>query len=80
MGSTAPSQARGHDRPDSAAAASMLMSALFADAMGRDMMPMMYPQPAHRAPAAYVKVFLAALGARLPSSQTTARSPRAGSV
>jgi hypothetical protein len=56
------------------------MSALFADAMGRDMMPMMYPQPAHRAPAAYVKVFLAALGAQLPSSQTSAPSPRAGSV
>jgi hypothetical protein len=43
----------------------MLMSALFADAMGRDMMPTMYPQPAERAPAAYVDVFLRALGARV---------------
>jgi AcrR family transcriptional regulator len=48
-----------------AAATSMLMSALFADAMGRDMMPTMYPQPAERAPAAYVDVFLRALGARV---------------
>ena len=47
-----------------AAATSMLMSALFADAMGRDLMPAMYPQPAERAPAAYVDVFLRALGVR----------------
>jgi AcrR family transcriptional regulator len=71
---------RAHDTPDRDAAASMLMSALFADAMGRDMMPTMYPQPAERAPAAYVRVFLAALGAQLPSSHTPAPSLRAGSV
>jgi AcrR family transcriptional regulator len=54
-----------------AAATSMLMSALFADAMGRDMMPAMYPQPAERAPAAYVDVFLRALGVRVaPGAQT----------
>jgi AcrR family transcriptional regulator len=62
------------------AAASMLMSALFADAMGRDMMPMMYPQPAERAAAAYVKVFLRALGARSTSSHTPAPPPPLQSV
>jgi len=51
-------------RPDGAATAiSMLMAALFADAMGRELMPAMYPQPADRAAAAYVVLFLRALGA-----------------
>jgi hypothetical protein len=47
---------------DAAAAVSMLMSALFADAMGREMMPDVYPQPPQRAAAAYVSLFLRALG------------------
>jgi AcrR family transcriptional regulator len=49
-------------QPDVAAAVSMLMSALFADAMGRELMPSMYPQPAERAASAYVSLFLRALG------------------
>jgi len=49
---------------DQTAAVSMLISALFGDAMGREMMPDMYPQPAERAAAAYVALFLRALGAR----------------
>jgi len=49
---------------DVAAGVSMLMSALFADAMGREMMPDVYPQPAERAAAAYVSLFLRALGVR----------------
>jgi len=48
------------------AASAMLMAALFADAMGRDFMPDMYPQPAERAPALYVRLFLCAIGARGP--------------
>jgi AcrR family transcriptional regulator len=44
------------------AAGSMLMAALFSDAMGRDMMPGLYPQPADRAPALYVRLFLRAAG------------------
>lgn len=48
------------------AAGAMLMAALFADAMGRDFMPDMYPQPAERAPALYVRLFLCAIGARDP--------------
>lgn len=40
----------------------MLQGALFADAMGRDLMPDLYP-PAHRAGAAYARLFLRMLGA-----------------
>ena len=46
------------------AAGAMLMGALFADAMGRDFMREMYPQPPERAPALYVRLFLRAIGAR----------------
>lgn len=43
-------------------ACSMLMSALFSDAMGRDVVPTAYPLPEEEAPARYVRVFLRALG------------------
>lgn len=49
---------------DAAAAAAMLKGSLFADAMGRDMMPEMFP-PAEQAPSTYVRLFLRALGATL---------------
>jgi hypothetical protein len=62
---------------DIPAATSMLMSALFADAMGRDLMPAMYPEPAERAPAAYVEIFLRALGARLTPRTASSTRPRA---
>lgn len=62
-------------------AAAMLLGALFADAMGRDMMPDALP-PAKQVPAAYVDLMLAAIGysarpsvARLrPSHSRTKRS------
>lgn len=41
---------------------SMLFSALFGDAMGRDIVPAVYPHPEHEATARYVRVFLRALG------------------
>jgi AcrR family transcriptional regulator len=47
---------------EAATAISMLMAALFADAMGRELMPAMYPQPADRAALAYVTLFLRAVG------------------
>jgi AcrR family transcriptional regulator len=59
------------------AAGAMLMAALFADAMGRDMMPDMYPQPADRAPALYVRLFLCAIGAADPAAPAK-RAPAAG--
>lgn len=40
----------------------MLMSAMFGDAISRDIMPSAFPQPAEEAPAKYVRVFLRALG------------------
>ena len=43
-------------------AAAMLISALFGDAMGREMMPALYPQPESEAAALYARLFLRALG------------------
>lgn len=40
----------------------MLFSALFADAMGRDVVPTVYPSPESDAADRYVRVFLRALG------------------
>lgn len=47
---------------DAKAAATMLKGSIFADAMGRDLMPEMFP-PVDKAPAAYVRLFLRSLGA-----------------
>ena len=49
---------------DAAPASAMLLGSIFADAMGRDMMPAMFP-PADKAPSTYVRLFLRALGATL---------------
>lgn len=50
---------------------SMLMSALFGDAMTREMIPDSKPQPFERAPALYVRAFLRSLGvAVLPEPAT----------
>ena len=49
------------DHFDPGVAASMLMGAMFADAMGRDLMPEMYRYAAEEAPALYVKLFLRAI-------------------
>jgi hypothetical protein len=51
-------------------AAVMLISALFADAMGREMMPSLYPQPESDAAALYSRNFLRAIG-----WDSTRRSP-----
>ena len=47
---------------DPAAAAAMLMGALFADAMGRDLMPDMYRNVEDEALVQYVHLFLRAIG------------------
>jgi AcrR family transcriptional regulator len=46
------------------AAASMLMGALFADAMGRDVMPARYPYSKRDAVKHYVSMFLCAIGVK----------------
>lgn len=61
---------------DAHAAGAMLMSALFGDAMGRDVMPDLYPQPAEQAPAMYVRLFLRAIGAAEPATRTSAARRR----
>jgi AcrR family transcriptional regulator len=47
---------------DVSAAATMLMGALFADAMHRDLMPMMFPQSVDESLHAYVRLFLRGIG------------------
>jgi hypothetical protein len=42
----------------------MLMGALFADAMGRDMLPGLYPESPKEAVAAYARLFMRAIGLR----------------
>ncbi len=51
---------------DVPAAASMLIGSLFHDAMGRDMMPDIYPKPANKAPGKYAKLILRAIGVSQP--------------
>ncbi|MBC8088705.1 MAG: TetR/AcrR family transcriptional regulator [Phycisphaerae bacterium] len=49
---------------DAHAGVAMLMGALFADAMGRDFMPEMFPGSAVEGVGSYVRLFLRALGTR----------------
>jgi AcrR family transcriptional regulator len=58
------------------AAAAMLISALFADAMGREMMPTLYPQPESDAAALYARLFLRAIGCAERQRRGPARSSR----
>jgi len=58
-------------------AVSMLMSALFGDALYRDVMPDAFPQPVQDAPAKYVHTFLRAVGVRASSLPARSRPARA---
>ena len=51
-------------------AAAMLMGAIFADAMGRDMMPEVYPQPQGKAAEMYSRLLLRALGVETSKVKT----------
>jgi AcrR family transcriptional regulator len=53
------------ENADVQTAVSMLMSAVFGDALMRDIMPNAFPQPRDEAPARYVGAFLRALGVRV---------------
>ena len=55
-------------------AAAMLISALFADAMGREMMTELYQQPESGAAALYSRLFLRAIGCDSPRRARPARS------
>jgi hypothetical protein len=56
------------DPSDVTAAVAMLLGALFADAMSRDMMPELYPLNPQQAVSSYVRLFLRALGVRYAPS------------
>ncbi len=60
------------------AAGAMLMAALFGDAMGRDVMPDLYPEPAGGAAALYVLLFLRALGVPVTDARDAAPTPTRG--
>ena len=59
---------------DAPAAAAMLIGSLFHDAMGRPMMPDIYPKPAAKAPARYADLILHAIG--VTGDATARRSSR----
>ena len=59
---------------DLLAGGAMLMAALFSDAMGRDMLPAIFPQPAADAPAVYVRLFLRAVACRAAPIVSAAES------
>ena len=59
---------------DHGAAVSMLLGALFADAVGRDLMPEYFPRPLGAAPRAYTRLFLRAIGLRAPGGPTSGRN------
>ena len=64
-------QGRTAEKFDPKTAAAMLMGAIFADAMGRGMMPDVYPQPQERAAHMYTVLLLRALGVEIGSRRTT---------
>jgi hypothetical protein len=55
----------------------MLMGALFADAMGRDVMPARYPYSQRDAVKHYVSMFLRAIGVETDAAPTRQSRPRA---
>ncbi len=57
-------------------AVSMFMSAMFGDALYREIMPQAFPQPVEQAPARYVQTFLRAVGLRALSLPVRSRPAR----
>ena len=61
---------------DPKTAAAMLMGAIFADAMGREMMPDVYPQPEGKAAYMYACLLLRAIGVENGSPKTTRKQTK----
>jgi AcrR family transcriptional regulator len=61
---------------DTQTAVSMFMSAMFGDALYRDVTPDAFPQPLEAAPSKYVNVFLRAVGLRASSLPDRSRPAR----
>jgi AcrR family transcriptional regulator len=53
-----------HDEFEPTVASSMLIAALFHDAMSREMMPDIFPKPASKAPSRYAEFVLRAIGVK----------------
>ena len=64
-------QGRTAEKFEPKTAAAMLMGAIFADAMGRQMMPDVYPQPAAKAAQMYSRLLLRAIGVENGSRRAT---------
>jgi AcrR family transcriptional regulator len=58
---------------DPKSAAAMLMGAIFSDAMGREMMPDVFPQPEEKAARMYTRLLLRALGVENGAAKTTSK-------
>jgi len=69
-------QGRTSEKFDPRTAAAMLMGAIFADAMGRGMMPEVYPQPQEKAAHMYTLLLLRALGVEIGSRRTTSKQTK----
>jgi AcrR family transcriptional regulator len=61
---------------DPRTAAAMLMGSIFADAMGREMMPDVYPQPPEKAAQMYTQLLLRAIGVENGSAKATSKQTR----
>lgn len=61
---------------DVGTAVSMFMSAMFGDALYREIMPDAFPQPTEAAPAKYVQTFMRAAGVRASSLPVRSRPAR----
>lgn len=61
-------------------AVTMLMGAVFADAMNREIMPAMFPQPVDDSLHAYVRIFLRGIGVASEPSPTATRTVRRSNV
>lgn len=71
---------RGCDGGDVVTACSFLFNALFGDAMGREIVPGVFPAPAREAPVRYVRTFLRTLGLPVSSPLAHARAASAAST
>jgi hypothetical protein len=64
-------QGRTKEKFEPKTAAAMLMGAIFADAMGRSMMPDVYPQPEAKAAQMYTRLLLQAIGVENAARRST---------
>ncbi len=69
-------QGRTSEKFDPKTAAAMLMGAIFADAMGRGMMPNVYPQPEKKAAHMYTVLLLRALGVEIGTRRSTSKQTK----